>query len=59
MNGYVVFYNNQRIEIYAESLSEAKEKAVQELRVPRSRRGQVAIMLAEKDGEQVTHTADF
>jgi IMP cyclohydrolase len=59
MNGYVAFYNNKRIEVHAETLYAAKQKAIVELKVPKKREHMVSVVLAEKDGEQVTHTADF
>ena len=58
-NGYVCFYNQKRIEIYAETLFQAKENAVLAFKAPKSKRHMVTVMLAEKDGQEVTHTADF
>lgn len=59
MNGYVFFYNNRRVEIHADSLFAAKEKADAHFKPPKSKRHMVHGMLAEKDGEQVVHTPDF
>jgi hypothetical protein len=57
MNGYIAFYNGKRIEVYAENLFKAKEKAVKEFKTKKTH--MVSVMLAEKDGKEVTHTADF
>lgn len=59
MNGYIAFYNDKRIEIHAKSLYEAKVEAIKQLKVPKSKQGLLAVVLAEKDGEQVVHTPDF
>ena len=56
MNGYLAFYNNKKIEIYADCLGDAAEKARTELKVPKSKRGLLSVVLCEKDGEQVTHS---
>jgi hypothetical protein len=56
-HGYIAFYNNRRVEIQANTLWEAKQKAVEMLKVPKSKQGLLAVELAEKDGgEQVTTT---
>jgi hypothetical protein len=57
MNGYVCFYRGKRIEVYAENLLEAKEKAVTEFKA--RKRHEVSVILAEIDGEEVIHTPDF
>ena len=59
MNGYVCFYSGKRIEIYADTLYQAKEKAVLEFKAPKSKRHMVSVMLAEKNGQELIHTADF
>ena len=59
MNGYVCFYSDKQIEIRAESLYAAKLKAIKQLKVPKSKQGLLAVVLAEKDGKQVVHTPDF
>lgn len=55
MNGYVGFYKQKRVEVYAETLYEAQQKAAKLLGAKKSY--EITVMLAEKDGEQVTHTA--
>ena len=59
MNGYICFYNNLRHEVYAASLYAAKIAAIAYFKPPKSKAHMVNVMLAEKDGEQVTHTPDF
>ena len=55
-HGYIAFYGGKRVEIQAESLWGAKKKAIEMMKVPKSKESQVAVELAEKDGEQVTTT---
>lgn len=59
MNGYVAFYNSQRLEIYAKDLWDAKQQAIAAFKVPKSKQHMVSVMLAEKDGHSVVHTPDF
>lgn len=59
MNGYVAHYNGRRVEVHADTLLEAKDKACAALKVRPSQRHMVAVMLAEKDGAPVVHTPDF
>lgn len=47
MNGYIAFFNRQRIEVYADTLHDAKQQAIQRLKVPKSKQGLVAVELAE------------
>lgn len=57
--GYIAFYNGKRHELYADSLFDAKEAAIAFFKVPKSKIGLVAVVLAEKDGVPVMHIADF
>ncbi len=60
MNGYKAFYNSKSIELYAESLFAAKEKAVAVFKPPKSKRHMVSVVLCEKGGEVVVHNpAEF
>lgn len=59
MNGYVAFYNGKRVEVKADTLYAAKQEAVKQLKVRKSQEHMVSVVLAEKNGEQVTHTPDF
>lgn len=56
MNGYICIYNQKSVEVHAETLYQAKVKAVELLKVPKNKQHMVSIMLAEKDGEQVVHS---
>ncbi len=55
MNGYVAFYKGKRIEVYANTSYEAQGKAQKVLKVRDSQRYNITVVLAEKDGEEVTH----
>lgn len=58
--GYKAFYNGKEIEVYAESMVAAKEKAVAIFKAPKSKRHMVSVVLCEKDGKVVSHsTAEF
>jgi hypothetical protein len=54
MNGYVAFYRNKRIEVYADTALQARDKAAAQFKAKKAY--EVTIVLAEKNGEQVTHT---
>lgn len=56
MCGYVGFYNGKRVEVYASNMWRAKEKVIEQLRVPKSKQGLVSVVLAEVDGKQVIHS---
>lgn len=47
MNGYIAFFNRQRLEIYADTLADAKQQAIRRLKVPKSKQGLLAVELAE------------
>lgn len=53
MNGYVAFYKGKKMDVYAESSFGAQQKAAAAFKAKRSY--DVTIVLAEKDGQQVTH----
>lgn len=59
MNGYIAFYNGKQAELYAETSYAAYSQAVDHFKVPKSKRSMVSVVLAEKDGEQVTHAPVF
>jgi hypothetical protein len=54
MNGYVCFYKGKRIEVYADSIFAAQQQGANLLRAKRTH--EVAVVLAEKNGETVTHS---
>ncbi len=55
MNGYVCFYKGRRLEIYADTLLQARDKAAKEFKARKA--WEVNCLLAEKSGEQVIHIA--
>jgi hypothetical protein len=61
MNGYICFYRGESIETRADSSYEAQTKTAvwfQKKNPRRKVRGyEITVKLAEKDGQQVTHTA--
>lgn len=59
MNGYVAFFNGKRMDIYAETLYEAKLEALEVFKPAKSKRHLVSVILAEKDGETVVHAPMF
>ena len=60
LNGYVCFYNGQRVEVYAETSLKARSEAARRLRVrPRSEYKINVILALRADGTEVVHTADF
>ncbi len=59
MNGYVAFHKGRRTEIQADTSYAAQQKAAAFFKVPSKKAYEVTVMLAEKNGAQVTHTADF
>ena len=59
MNGYVAFYNGHRLEVYANDLWSAKQQVIEKLKVPKTKKHMVSVLLAEKDSQPVVHTPDF
>lgn len=57
--GYVGLFNGKRIEFYADSLYAAKVEALRQFKPKKREENLVSVMLAEKDGKEVVHTADF
>jgi hypothetical protein len=63
MNGYIAFYKGKQVEVYAEDMFKAQEKAAVLFKA--KKRYEVTAILAEKNtdgttpGEQVIHTPDF
>jgi len=56
MNGYICFYRGRQCEVYADTSYAAQEKAAQVLKARKS--WEVTVVLAERAGQQVEHTAD-
>ena len=53
INGYVCFYNGQRIEVYAQSVLGARLKAENSFKPPRRQRHMISVVLAERGGQVV------
>ena len=61
-NGYIAMYNGKEIEVYASSSYEAQEKAVivfQKGSRKKVKGYDLIVVLCEKDGEEVVHTATY
>jgi len=59
MNGYICFCGSERFEVYAETLLQARDKAVAAAQATTRRKVKpydVTAVLAELNGEQVTHS---
>jgi hypothetical protein len=56
MNTYIAFYRGLMRQIDADTAYEAQKKAAAEFKAKKSY--EVTVKLAEKDGQQVTHTGD-
>ena len=54
MNGYIAFYKGRKAEVHADTAYEAQQKAAAMFKARKSY--EVTVVLAEKNGEQVTHT---
>lgn len=54
MNGYVCFWKGKRVEVYADTTLQARDKACAMLKVRKAY--EVTVVLAEKDGAPVVHT---
>lgn len=59
MNGYIAFHKNRRTEVDADTSLAARDKAAAFFKVKPSKAYEVTVMLAEKAGQQVTHTPMF
>jgi hypothetical protein len=59
LNGYACFYNRKRIEVYAKSSYAARMEVRDLLKVPASKTYLINVVLAEKNGEAVTHLPTF
>lgn len=57
MNGYIAFWRGKRIEVYASTSYEAQQKAAALFKAKKAY--EVTVVLAERAGEPVVHTAGF
>jgi len=55
--GYICMYGDKRWETYADSLYDAKKKAIAHFKVKPKKEHMVSVYLAEKDGEDVMQVA--
>lgn len=55
MNTYIAFYKGKRLEIVAHTTYEAQQLATKSFMAKKSH--EVTVMLIEKDGKPITHTA--
>ena len=56
-NGYIAFYRGKQVEVQADTSLEAQRLAAHYWRI--KRQSDVTVVLAEQDGQPVTHTPDF
>ena len=62
MNGYICFYKGKQFEIFADTPYEAQKQVEAQIRKTsraKVKGYEISVILAEKDGKQVTHTPDF
>ena len=59
MNGYICMFLGKRAEVMANDLWQAKQKAISVLNVPKSKQGLLSIVLAEVEGNQITHRGEI
>lgn len=57
LNGYVCFYKGKQIDVYVETTLKARDKAAMIFKAKKAY--EVTAMLAEKNGQQVIHSATF
>ena len=51
--GYIAYYNGQKKELVANDMYQAKLKAIELFKVPKSKQGLLAVVLAEVEGKPV------
>jgi hypothetical protein len=54
-NGYVAMYNGRQVDVWADTSFQATERARNYFKPPKSKRHLVHVVLAEQNGQQVTH----
>ena len=57
MLGYVGLYQGNQVEVYADSIWQAKQLAIKQLGVPKKKEGLLSIVLAEVDGKEYINNA--
>jgi uncharacterized protein (DUF952 family) len=56
VNGYIAFYKGKQVEVYANTSYEAQQKAAVMFKVKPAKSYDVAVVLAERNGQQVVHS---
>jgi hypothetical protein len=59
-NGYICFWNREKVEVYADTSYAAQQKAVVEFQKKTKKKvkgSDITVKLAEKDDKEVVHTA--
>ncbi len=51
MSGYIGMYLGSKVEVYADSIWQAKQLAIKQLGVPKKKESLLSIVLAEVDGK--------
>ena len=59
MNGYVCFYKGKKFEVAADTTYSAQIICAQEHNIKDKDRHKITVVLAEKNGKQVTHKPLF
>jgi hypothetical protein len=57
MSGYIGIYLGSKVEVYADSIWQAKQLAIKQLSVPKKKEGLLSIVLAEVDGKEYINNA--
>jgi hypothetical protein len=55
MNKFIAVYQGNRVEVYADTIWQAKQNAVKILSVPKKKQGLLSIMVSVVDGKVVLH----
>jgi hypothetical protein len=60
MNGYIAFFGDRELEVYAPSIWEAKQKAVAQFKPRKKQEHMVHVYLCKRaDGSDVLHSTAF
>ena len=57
--GYVCFFNGKRIEIFADSMFQAREHAEKVFKPSKSKKHMISVILAEIDGKPVIQSTNL
>lgn len=59
MYGYICFFGNKSVEVFADTSYQAQKKAVEIFKVSQKHAYKISVNLAEKNENQIIHLADF